>query len=108
MAKFERRGVAPLANAIKLYMIQSRLSSGHNTYRIFEAWDKASGASQYVTNKFFKEGTLYVTMNSSMARTHLNMQLPALLSRINQILKEDSSFIWEDPNVGEVKRIKLK
>lgn len=95
-------------DALKSFLKESRLSAGHNCHRVYEAWKEASGADGYTLRTFYRGGTLYVTLNSSAARMHLQMQNAALVRRINEILENDSLFIKDDPVVGFVKELKLK
>lgn len=97
-----------LDDALKGFLKEARLSSEHNCHRVEEAWKEASGASQYTIRTFYRAGILHVTLNSSVAKMHLQMQNAALVQKINQILEKDNLFIKDDPNVGFVKELKLK
>jgi len=88
--------------------LSSGLGSGHNTYRIFEAWDNASGAAQYTLRRYFRDGKLYITLNNSVVRGQLFFQKDALLEKINHLLEEDPLFIRDDAKVGFVKELILK
>ena len=85
-----------------------KLSSGLNTRRIFAAWDEASGASRYTLRRFFRDGKLTVTLNSSMVRGQLMLQRAALVERMNEILREDELFLKDDPRVRYVEELILK
>lgn len=98
----------PMAEAIKQFLKQSGLGSGHNTQCIFEAWDEVSGAAGYTLSKFFRDGVLYVTLKSSMARMQLEMQKQDIIAGINLLLSRNGLFIKDDPNVQYVKELKLK
>jgi len=106
--RIERKKAVSIGDAIKEFLKQARLSSGHNTQRIFEAWDRASGASRYTIGRYFRDGVLTVTMNSSVARSTLEFQKEDLVCGINRILASDELFIKDDPNVSYVKSIILK
>jgi len=108
MSKIERTIPKPVAQLIKQYFKESGLSSAHNTHRVFEAWDEASGAAQYTVRKFYRDGVLYITINSSAARAHLQIQSRALIDRINEILHSDPCFIEDDSQAGYVKELRLK
>lgn len=95
-------------DALKSFLKEARLSSEHNCHRVYEAWKEASGAERYTLRTFYRGGILYVTLNSSVARMHLQMQNAALVRRINEILEKDSLFIKDDPLAGFVKELKLK
>ena len=97
-----------LEDALKGFLKEARLSSEHNCRRVYEAWNEASGASAYTIRTFYRAGVLYVTLNSSVARMHLQMQNQALVKKINGILENDPLFIKDELNVGYVKELKLK
>lgn len=106
--RLPRKKAIPVSDALQMFLKQSHLSSGLNTQRIFGAWDKASGAAGYTIRRFFRDGTLYITLNSSVARSQLSMQKDALIEKMNGILLNDDLFVRDDPNVGLVKTLVLK
>lgn len=85
-----------------------KLSAGLNTRRIFAAWDEASGAARFTLRRYFRDGKLTVTLNSSMVRGQLMLQRVALVERMNEILREDELFLKEDPRVRYVEELILK
>lgn len=108
MTRIRRKQAVSLKEVLNEMLISTGLSSGHNTRLIFSAWDEVSGAAGYTARKFYRDGILYITLNSSAARLHLQMQKEALVERINSMLANDPSFIREDPKVGLVKELRLK
>lgn len=58
--------------------------------------------------RFFRDGKLFITLNSSMARLQLSMQTDLMKERINRILENDELFTKDDPKVGYVDEIVLK
>lgn len=103
-----RKKALDMSQVVDMYIKEMKLSAGLNTRRIFEAWDQASGAAPYTIRRFFRDGKLYITLNSSMARTQLGFQKDALILKINSILQEDELFVKDDPRVQFVKEIILK
>lgn len=93
---------------IPMFIRSMKLSSGHNTQRIFAAWDAVSGVPGYSLRKFFRDGKLCVTLSSSMVRSHLEFQKPALIQAINSCLENDDLFIKEGEGKEYVKEIILK
>ena len=91
-----------------MYIKSMKITAGLNTRRIFKAWDEASGAAQFTMKRFFRDGKLFITLNSSMARLQLSMQTDLMKERINRILENDELFIKDDPKVGYVDEIILK
>lgn len=108
MSRIARKEALPLAQVFKEMMKQSRLGASHNTRRIFLAWNAASGAEEFTIRRFFRDGTLYITLSSSVIRTQLYMQKDYLLRRINELLAEDDLLIESDTLPGEVKELILK
>ena len=94
--RVSRKNALSVAEAIKMFFKQERLSGPHNSYRISLAWDQASGAAKYTVKRFFREGRLYITVDSSVVRNQLSFQRTALIERMNSILKEDEMFISDD------------
>ena len=93
---------------VQLFIRSMKLSAPLNTRRIFDAWDQASGASRYTLRRYFRDGKLYVTLNSSMVRNQLGFQRAALVDRINEILRSDELFQKDDATVQYVEELILK
>lgn len=108
MNRLEYKKAVTVGAAIKNFLKLSRLSSGYNTHLIFSAWDEVSGAAGYTTNRYFRDGILYITTNSSVARMQLQTRADLLVKKINESLEKNEMFIKDDPNVGYVKSIKVK
>ena len=90
------------------YLKASGLVAGMNTHRIFAAWDEASGAACHTLKRFFRNGRLTVTVNSSVVCSQLQFQKQALIDRMNLILEKDAMFIKDDATVGFVKELVIK
>ena len=108
MTRLPRKNAITLGDALMEMIRQMKMSSGLNTQRIFSAWDEASGAGPCTLKKFFRDGILYITLNSSVIRSQLSFQKDAILEKINAILASDELFTKSDPKVGYVKEIRLK
>ena len=80
-----RKEPVAMDELVQMFIKSMKLSAGLNTRRIYEAWDQASGASRYTLRRYFRDGKLYVTLNSSMVRNQLGFQKEALRERINGI-----------------------
>ena len=106
--KIERKTAAPLESVLQAYIKAMHLTASHNTHRIFEAWGEASGAESLTLKKFFKDGTLYVTLSSSVARSQLQMQLLWIKQKMNELLVLDPLFIKGGDDSQFVKEIILK
>jgi len=108
MSRLPRKQAQTMAEVLKDWLKSERLTVGLNTQRVFEAWDKASGAGPYTTRKFYRDGKLYITLGSSVIRSQLSFQKAALLEKINALLGEDPLFTDDEPLVGYVKELILK
>ena len=108
MSRVSRKSAVPLGELIQEYLKASRLGSGHNTQRIFAAWDAASGAGRYTVRRYFRDGKLYITVDSSVVRSQLSFQRDVLLEKINALLAQDELFTCDDPRSGCVKELILK
>ena len=108
MSRVSRKSAVPLGELIQEYLKSSRLAGGHNTQRIFAAWDAASGAGRYTVRRYFRDGRLYITVDSSVVRSQLSFQRDALLEKINALLAQDELFTCDDPRSGCVKELILK
>ena len=92
MNKIQFRRYTSLASALQLMLRQNGLAPEFNRRRIDSAWDEASGAGAYTIRRYFKDGKLYVTVNSSVLRSQLHFQKAALLESMNRLLGEDELF----------------
>lgn len=108
MSRVARKTAVPLEQVIREYLKAARMTGGLNTQRIYAAWDAASGAARYTVRRFYRDGKLYVTLDSSVVRSQLSFQRDALLKKINALLAEDSLFTRDDVRVGFVRELILK
>lgn len=103
-----RKEALGMEEMVRMYIRSMKLSAGLNTQRIFAAWDEATGAAGYTLRRFFRGGCLYVTLNSSLVRTSLEMQKDLIIMKMNDLLRRDSLFVEDDGKVSYVERIVLK
>ena len=108
MSRVARKTAVSLSEAIQEYLKAAKLTSGLNTQRIFAAWDAASGAGRYTVRRFFRDGRLYITVDSSVVRSQLSFQRDTLIEKINALLAQDELFTQDDARVGIVKELILK
>lgn len=90
------------------FIKQMKLAAGLNTQLVFKAWDAVSGASAFTLKKFYRGGTLYVTLGSSMARTQLLIQKDVLVEKMNEYLRKDPLFTEDNRSAGYIKDLVLK
>ena len=108
MSRVARKTAVSLSEAIQEYLKAAKLTSGLNTQRIFAAWDAASGAGRYTVRRFFRDGRLYITVDSSVVRSQLSFQRDTLIEKINALLAQDELFTRDDARVGIVQELILK
>lgn len=106
--RLAHRDAIGMPDLMKAFVKHFNLSAGLNTQKLFDAWDKVSGAESFTLNKFFKGGTLYVTVSSSMVRTQLGFQKDSLIKAMNDLLEKDPLFMKDRNTVGYVKKIILR
>ena len=97
-----------MEEVVELFIKDMRLATVLNTHCVFRAWDKASGAERYTIRRFFRDGKLYITLNSSALRSILFLQRAALVDKINILLSQDPLFTKSDSKAPFVKEIILK
>jgi hypothetical protein len=97
-----------MEEVVDLFIKDLKLSTGLNTQCVFRAWDSASGAARYTVRRFFRDGKLYITLNSSALRSMLFLQRAALVDKINVLLSQDPLFTKDDKRASYVKEIILK
>lgn len=103
-----RKEALSMGEIIPMYIRALKLISGLNTQRVFAAWDSVSGVKNFTLRKFYRDGRLYVTLSSSMVRSHLEFQKDALVLAVNDFLEKDGLFVKDYAKVGFVKEIILK
>lgn len=102
------REPSPIQSVISLFLKMSGLGTGMNIHLICSAWDKVSGAGNYTLNKYYKSGTLYCSISSSMLRKKLYYRKAEIIREMNAILSEDEYFDKTNKYAGEIKNIVLK
>lgn len=103
-----RKEALPMGTLVPMFLRARGLSVELNTQRVFAAWDEVSGIKDFTLRKFYRDGKLYVTISSSMVRSHLEFQKDSILVAINEFLGKDTLFDKTCSKVGLVKEIILK
>ena len=106
--RIARKTAVGMDELVREYIREMKLSSGLNTQRIFAAWDDASGAARFTVRRFYRDGRLYITLNSSVVRNQLSFQRQALTDRMNAILRQDELFTRDDARVSFIQELILK
>jgi hypothetical protein len=103
-----RKEALTMEEVIEEYIKSAKLASGLNTQRIFAAWDACSGAGPFTLKRYFRSGTLYITLNSSVIRNQLSFQKTELVEKMNATLAVDRLFTSDNRTVGYIQELVLK
>lgn len=106
--RIQRKNALGMEELVKMYIDSMKLSAGLNTQRIFAAWDEVSSAGKYTLKTYFRDGKLYVTLNSSLVRNKMNTMKEELIRNINEKLENDPLFTKGDARVGYVNELIFK
>ena len=106
--RIKRKNAVPLSSAIREYLREAHLTTGLNTRRIFATWDEVSGAAPYTLRRYYRGGTLYITLSSAVIRSRLIPRRQEFIDKINLRLAQDPLFTQGDRIVGMVQNLILK
>lgn len=87
---------------------ENRMDRDLNVHKVSEVWSAVTGAGRYTIDVTYSKGTLYCTLNSSMARNELYFQKDAIVKEINSRLKDEVLFVWDWEKGDFVKNIVLR
>ena len=108
MTRLPRKNAIPIGDVLKEFIKANHLTKGLNTQRVFKAWDEASGAARYTLRRFYRDGKLFITVDSSVVRSQLLFQKDALIEKMNSILNNDSLFTVDDKDTGLIRDLSIK
>ena len=115
MAEYKKRSYAirrkealSMEEVIGEFIKSAKLASGLNSQRIYAAWDDCSGAGPFTLKRYFRAGTLYITLKSSVIRNQLSFQKEALIEKMNATLSGDPLFTSDNRTAGFVKELVLR
>ena len=106
--RIHRKEAVSMDQLVHQYIKSMKLAAGLNTQRIFAAWDACSGAGPFTLRRFFRDGKLYLTLNSSVLRNQLFFQKTELVEKMNRFLSQDSLFTDDNRTVGYIRELILK
>ena len=106
--RIHRKEAVSMEVIVQQYIKSMRLAAGLNTQRIFAAWDACSGAGPCTLKRYFRGGTLFITLNSSVIRNQLFFQREELVRKMNAFLSKDELFTADNRSVGEVRELVLR
>ena len=106
--RLDRKEAVPMNVLIKTFLRTQHMTAKVNTARIYSCWDAVSGAAAYTLRRYYRAGTLYITLSSAVIRSQLFSRRDYLKDQINLRLADDPLFSQEDRLVGLVQQIILK
>lgn len=106
--RIHRKEAVSMDTLVQQYIKSMKLAAGLNTQRIFAAWDACSGAGPFTLRRFFRNGKLYITLNSSVIRSQLYFQREALVEKMNAYLSQDELFTADNRTVNFIQELILK
>ena len=106
--RLDRKEAVRMDTLIRSYLKASRMTAKVNTERIYSAWNAVSGAESVTLKRYYRNGTLIVTLSSAVYRSQLFPQRALLVEKINRVLADDPLFTKEDQFVGLVQNLILK
>lgn len=106
--RIERKYPIPVRQAIQEWLVSEGLGPAYNAQIIARIWNEVSGMERYTGHVWFKDGTLYVTLTSSVVRSRLSTMSTQLAARINEALFQNEMFIRGKAFTRYVNQIVLK
>ena len=84
----KRENTQLISVIIQEFIKEAQLEEGLLRVKIFKVWDLVVGeaGARATTNKFFRDGILYCTINSSMVRTQLYYRRDDIVAQMNKML----------------------
>ena len=83
----KRENTQLIKSVIEEFIKEERLEEGLNRARLFKAWDLVVGEiANATTGKYFKDGVLYCTINSSILRTQMYYRKDDIIAHMNKML----------------------
>ena len=101
------RSTMPPATATRMPTVRTPASATCSTLpgNALCCW---SGAGPFTLKRYFRSGTLYITLNSSVIRNQLSFQKEALIEKMNATLSGDPLFTSDNRTAGYVKELVLR
>lgn len=86
----KRENTQLIKEVLQEFIKEERLEDGLQRVRIFSTWDLVVGdaGARATTSKFFRDGILYCTINSSIVRTQLYYRKEDIALQMNKMLND--------------------
>ena len=87
----KRENTQLIKDILQEFIKEEHLEDGLQRVRIFRTWDLVVGeaGTRATTNKFFRDGILYCTINSSIVRTQLYYRKEDIALQMNKMLNDN-------------------
>lgn len=84
----KRENTQLIKTILQEFIKEEHLEDGLQRVRIFKVWDLVVGeaGARATSNKFFRDGTLYCTITSSIVRTQLYYRKDDIAAQMNRML----------------------
>ena len=106
--RMNRKEAVGMDELIGQYIREMKLAGGLNNQRVRAAWDEVTGAGSYTSSMYFKDGTLYCFLSSSMVRSHLYLQKDVILEQLNIWLSKDELFTADSKSGAYIRNLVLR
>ena len=87
----KRENTQLIKDILREFIKEEHLEDGLQRVRIFGAWDLVVGdaGARATASKFFRDGILYCTINSSIIRTQFYYRKEEIALKINKMLNDN-------------------
>lgn len=84
----KRENTQLISAILQEFIREEQLEEGLNRVRLFNVWNLVVGeaGARATTNKYFRDGVLYCTLNSSIIRTQLYYRKEDIVVMMNRML----------------------
>ena len=87
----KRENTQLIKDILQEFIKEEHLEDGLKRLKIFKVWDLVVGeaGARATSNKFFRDGVLYCTINSSIIRTQLYYRKDDIALQMNKMLNDN-------------------
>ena len=107
-SRISKKRAESLQELIQVWLKMNNIKLQVDTHRIFNAWDEVTGTGAYTIRRFYRDGHLYVTLNSSVVRSQLLLRKGDILAEMNRRLYCDPLFHTPESEMTIVKELTIR
>ncbi len=87
----KRENTQLIKDILQEFIKEEHLEDGLQRLKIFKVWDLVVGeaGARATSNKFFRDGVIYCTINSSIIRTQLYYRKDDIALQMNKMLNDN-------------------